>query len=139
MNYGRIVLAAIAATVAYYIVGSIGGVMFASYYAQYATVFRPRDLILEYMPIGFAGTFLAALVLATIYARGNKGSARASEGLLFGCLIGLFLIGACTAHDYVILNIRLHLAVVQAVGDVVGWLVACVAIACIYRPKAETR
>jgi hypothetical protein len=45
VNYTRIVLCAIAATVAYYLFGSIGRALFASYYSQYGAVFRPREMI----------------------------------------------------------------------------------------------
>jgi hypothetical protein len=77
LNYIRIVLSAIAATVAYYLFGSIGGALFANYYSQYAAVFRPREMIVGYMPLGFAGTFIAALALTMIYAAAYRGKSGA--------------------------------------------------------------
>jgi hypothetical protein len=137
LNYTRIILCAIAATVAYYLFGSIGGALFANYYSQYAAVFRPREMILGYMPLGLAGTFIAALALALMYARANRGKSGALEGLRFGALIGVFVIGACVAHDYVILNIGLNLALVEASGQFVGWLLAGVVVGLIYNRGAR--
>ncbi|HXB81864.1 MAG TPA: hypothetical protein VNU22_00750 [Candidatus Acidoferrum sp.] len=134
MNYTRIVLCAIAATVAYYLFGSIGRALFASYYSQYGAVFRPREMIVGYMPLGFAGTFIAALALAMIYAAAHRGKSGALEGLRFGALIGVFIIGAGVAHDFVILNVGLNLALVEASGQFFGWLLAGIVIGLIYRP-----
>jgi hypothetical protein len=52
-----------------------------------------------------------------MYARADRGKSGAIEGLRFGALIGVFVIGACVAHDYVILNIGLNLALVEASGQ----------------------
>jgi hypothetical protein len=134
LHYTRIALSAIAATVAYYLFGSIGGALFANYYSQYAAVFRPREMIVGYMPLGFAGTFIAALALAMIYAGGYRGKSGALEGLRFGALTGVFIVGAGVAHDFVILNIGPKLALVEASGQFLGWLLAGVVIGLIYRP-----
>src|SRR5471032_2010795 len=66
MNYGRITISAFAATVTYYVFGSVGSLLFAKYYSAYAAIFRPRDLIMNYMSLGFAGTFVAMFVLTMI-------------------------------------------------------------------------
>lgn len=134
MHYTRIALSAIAATIAYYLFGSIGGALFANFYSQYAAVFRPREMIVGYMPLGIAGTFIAALALAMLYAGAYRGKGGALEGLRFGALIGVFIIGAGVAHDFVILNIGLDLALVEASGQFVGWLLAGIAIGLIYWP-----
>jgi hypothetical protein len=135
MNYGRITIAAFAATVTYYVFGSVGSLLFANYYSAYAAIFRPRDLIMNYMSLGFAGTFIAMFVLATIYAGGYNGKGGAAEGLRFGALIGLFVVCASVVHDYVILNIGQDLALVQALGELVGWTLSGVAIGLVYRPQ----
>jgi hypothetical protein len=134
MRYGRITIAAFAATVAYYIFGSVGGFLSASYYSAYAAIFRPRELIMNYMSLGFAGTFIAMFVIATIYARGYKGKGGAEEGLRFGVLIGLFVVFASVVHDFVILNIGRDLALVQALGELVGWTLSGIVIGLVYRP-----
>ena len=134
MNYSRITISAFAATVVYYLFGSVGGLLSAKYYSEYAAIFRPRDLIINYMSLGFAGTFIAMFVLAMIYARGYKENAGVEQGLRFGFLIGLFVVFASVVHDYVILNIGRDLALVQAVGELVGWSLSGAAIGLIYRP-----
>jgi hypothetical protein len=134
LNYTRIALSAIAATLTYYLFGSICGALFANYYSQYSAVFRPREMIVGYMPLGFAGTFIAALALAMIYAGDNRRKSAALDGLRFGALIGVFIVGAAVAHDFVILNIGRNLALLEASGQFVGWLLAGVVIGLIYRP-----
>jgi hypothetical protein len=86
------------------------------------------------MPLGFAGTFIAGLALAMIYATAYRGKSGALEGLRFGVPIGVFIVGAGVAHDFVILNVGLNLALVEASGQFVGWLLAGVAIGLICRP-----
>jgi hypothetical protein len=46
----------------------------------------------------------------------------------------VFIIGAGVVHDFVILNVGLNLALVEASGQFFGWLLAGIVIGLIYRP-----
>lgn len=138
MNYGRIVLAGVVATMVYFVCGGlVFGKLIAKYYAPYPGVYRPSDAIMSYFPVGIAGTFLAILVLAAIYAKGYEGGSGILEGMRFGFLVGLFVVFAVVADEYVTLNIGRELALAMAGGRLFGWIVVGMAIGLVYKPAAE--
>jgi len=140
MNYGRIVLAGFVATVVYFVCGGlVFGKLIAKYYAPYTGVYRPSDAIMSYFPIGIAGTFLAILVLAAIYAKGYEGGSGILEGTRFGFLVGLFVVFAVVADEYVTLNIGRELALSMAAGRLFGWIVVGMAIGLVYKPAAAAK
>jgi hypothetical protein len=69
MNYQRIALAALAAWIAYFLVGGlVFGVVIAPYFAPYTAVYRPAAAIRGFAPFGMAGTFIALVAFAIMYA-----------------------------------------------------------------------
>ena len=91
---------------------------------------------MHYFPMGVAATFIAIIILAAIYANGYEGGPGALEGLRFGALIGIFIVFAVVADEYVTLNIGARLAVFMAVGRFIGWLVTGLMIGLVYKPAA---
>ncbi len=71
MNYSRILLAALVATVAYF---AFGGLVFGALpqlrneFSKYPAVYRTQENIKAIMPVGMAAMFLSILVLAIICA-----------------------------------------------------------------------
>jgi uncharacterized membrane protein len=84
--------------------------------------------------VGMAAMFVSIAVLAVIYAMSYHGGAGLVEGARFGSLIGVFVIGAFTVHNFVNLNIGRKLTVQQAVAYFVEWVVVGIVIGMIYRP-----
>ena len=139
MNHGRMVLAGLAGTVAYFVCGGvISGQLFAKEYKQYECVYRSREAIMTYFPMGIAATLIAIIILAAVYAKGYEGGSGALEGLRFGALIGIFIVFAVIADEYVTLNIGARLAAFMAVGRFVGWLVTALAIGLVYKPASPS-
>ena len=139
MNYGRIVLAGVAATVVYFVVGGlVFGKLIAGYYAPYPNVYRAQAAAMSYFPIGIVLTLIAILFLAAIYAHGYKGGSGVAEGFRFGLLIGIFMVCAMVGDEYVTLNIGRELALAMAAGRLFGWIIVGVVIGLIYKPKAST-
>ena len=139
MNYGRMVLAGLAGTVAYFVCGGvISGQLFAKEYKQYECVYRSREAIMTYFPMGIAATLIAIIILAAVYAKGYEGGSGALEGLRFGALIGVFIVFAVVADEFVTLNIGARLAAFMAVGRFVGWLVTGLAIGLVYKPASPS-
>ena len=138
MNYGRVVLAGLAGAVAYFVCGGvISGQLIAKEYKPYESVYRSREAIMHYFPMGVAATFIAIIILAAIYAKGYEGGSGALEGLRFGALIGIFIVFAVVADEYVTLNIGARLAAFMALGRFIGWLVTGLAIGLVYKPAAQ--
>lgn len=136
MNYLRIVLAAAAGTVTYYVLGFlVFGLLFKNIYQPYETVYRPQNMIMKYMPIGMAGTFIAIAVLTIILASGFRSGAGPGDGARLGILIGIFAACAFVGDNFVTLNIGRRLALCQAGGAILAWTVVGMVTGLVYKPK----
>ena len=137
MNMMGIVLAALGAFVAYFVVG---GLMFVAMpwmkteFMKYPAVYRPSEGQMKNMPVAMAATLVAIVVLAVLYAMIHHGGSGVVEGARFGGLIGVFAIGTFTVHNYVNLNIGWKLTVEQSVAYFIQWVVVGIVIGLIYRP-----
>jgi hypothetical protein len=136
MNYGRLVAAAVAGTVADMTYGFlVYGMLLAGQFSQYPGVYRPPD-DMSYMPVLVAGAFVAVLAATFIYAKGYEGRSGVEEGLRFGAVIGLFGVGYAALVNYAVLNIGRPLALSMAAAGFVEWLVVGLVIGLIYKPAA---
>ena len=137
MNTMGVLLAALGAFVAYFVVG---GAMFVSMpwlkteFMKYPAVYRQHEGQMKHMPAAMAATFVAIVVLAVLYAMIYHGGSRVAEGARFGALIGVFAIGTFTVHNYVNLNIGWKLTVEQSVAYFTQWVMVGIVIGVIYRP-----
>ncbi len=135
MNYPRIAIAGLAATVAFFVYGYlVFGLLIAKEYAPYPGVYRSAEAIQPYIPLGLVSTLLAIVVLAAIYAKGYEGGSGLKEGLRFGLLVGLFMVCAVVGDEYVTLNIGRGLATAMAAGRLVEWIVVGATIGLVYKP-----
>jgi hypothetical protein len=141
MNYRRIIVAAFAGWVAFFLSGTLvfGLSPLASLYAPYPGVYRSQAAVMNYFPIGLASTFVAILVLAFIYAKGYGGGRGLVEGTRFGVLVGIFVVCAFVGDEYVTLNIGWKLAVAMAAGRLFEWCVVGAAVGAVYKPAATSR
>ena len=137
MNYSSLALAALSATVVYFI---FGGLLFflapwlIKESRKYPAVFRPVEEMKRVMPVGLLATFLAILVVAILFALVHPGGSGIAEGARFGALIGLFVVCGFVLHNYVNLSIGLNLALGQAAAYFVQWTIVGIIIALIYKP-----
>jgi hypothetical protein len=137
MNYSRIALAALAATVAYFV---LGGILFAALpslrkeFMKYPAVYRTQDDMKRVMPVGMISILVAILVVAVLYAMAYPAGGGVLDGARFGALIGVFAVCGFALHNYMILNIGLKLTVGEALAYFVQWLVVGIAISLVYAP-----
>jgi hypothetical protein len=139
MNYSRLGLAALGATVAYFAFGFLMVWLVPALIDEarkYPDVFRPKEKMMSIMPIGMAATLMAILVVAIIFAMINPGGSGAMEGARLGVLIGVFVVCAFVLHNYVNFNIGLKLALGQAVAYFAQWTIVGIVIGLIYKPVA---
>ena len=137
MNPARLILAGLAATLVYYVYGFlVFGLLIAKDYIPYteAGVYRQGDAIAQLMPLGIAGTFIAALALTVIYAKGRWGGAAVPGGARLGVLVGVLIVCTQVLGNYVALNIGGTLALKQAAASFVQWTLVGIVIAVVYRP-----
>jgi hypothetical protein len=137
MNYSRIALSALGATVAYFVCGGLFfGVLpqLRNEFRRYPAVYRNEEGIKAVMPLGMAAMFLSILVLAVIYALAYQGGSGVAEGARFGALIGVFAVGSFVLHNYVNLNIGVKLTLLQSLAYFVEWTIVGIVIGLIYKP-----
>lgn len=135
MSLPRIVLATLAALVAYFIVG---GIFFAvpamrEEFARYPAVFRSGEAINSVMAVGVLGILLAIGAAAAIFARMHHAKAGIRAGIRFGVLLALFQLGGLVLHNYMNLDIGWRLAMLQGVVYTTEWIVVGVVISLVYR------
>ena len=135
MNYPRIVIAAIAATVVDAVYGFVvWGQALNFEFARYPDIYRPSADQTAYLPLMFVGILIGMFFAAWIYAKGYEGGSGFLEGVRFGAIMGL-LIGAYAAGvNYGIMRIGKKMALTYAGGWVGEWLLVGLAIGLVYRP-----
>lgn len=136
MNYSRIALAGLGATVAYFALGFLlfAGLPLADEVRQFAAVYRPEESMKRVAPVGMVAMLLSMMALAALYAFAFRDGSSFARGVRFGVLVGVFAAGSFVLHNYVSLNIGLRLALLQAVAYFVQVLGSGIVIALIYRP-----
>lgn len=136
MNYTRIALATLAATVAYFI---LGGLFFAASplkreFEKFPAVYRSAESMKAVWPAGIAGMILSMLALSILFAMLPTQGPVLARGAHFGLLIGVFAVGSFVLHNYVNLNIDLRLTLGQAAAYFVQWIIVGIVIAWVYKP-----
>jgi len=134
MNYARLALAAVVAWIV-----SIGlaflvhGVLMADLYAALPSLFRP--VVEMNLDAALGGALLGFFVFAYMYAKGYEGTSGLQEGLRFGVLVGLVLIGFSVIPSYVMMPVSGRLAAGWAVDAVVEMAIYGIIVGLIYRPR----
>jgi archaellum biogenesis protein FlaJ (TadC family) len=137
VNYARIALAFLGATVAYFVYGFA---MFAALpamkteFEKYPNVYRPHDGIMKYMPYGMFAILISIAVIAVLYAKIYPRGGAIASGAYIGALIGIFSVCTFVIHNYVNLNIGLTLTLYQGVTYFIQWVIVGAVIGLIYRP-----
>ena len=140
MNYARLFLAALAATVAFFAYGFlVHGWLIARDYLPYPVgVYRSSDDSRSHMPFGLLGLFVAILIFSIIYARGFATKSSARAGARLGFLFGLFMAGAFVAVNYATIHISGKLASELAVSELLEWTLVGLVVGLIYKPAAAS-
>jgi hypothetical protein len=138
MNYPRLALAAVAATVADMVYGFVVyGNALADDFARFPGVFRPEAELNTKIPLLMLGVLLSMFAAAWIYAKGYEGGNGVQEGVRFGVLVGLFAIGYIAIGNYVVLNIDGSLSAYMAVAGLAEWIVVGAALGAVYKPATS--
>jgi hypothetical protein len=139
VNYSRIALAGLGATIAYFALGFVllALLPLADEVRRFEAVYRSPESMQRVAPVGMTSLLLAMMALAALYALFLRDRFSLAQGVRFGLLVGIFAAGSFVLHNYVSLNIGLRLALFQAGAHFVQVFGSGVAIALIYRPAAQ--
>ena len=92
MNYGRLLAAAVAATVGDALYGFVVyGILIAPEFAKYPNLYRFAEGNQPFLPYMFAGIFVAMMAVTALYAKGFEGGSGLGEGIRFGLRLGVFM------------------------------------------------
>ena len=135
MNLTRIALAALAALVAYFIVGGIFFTVPAmrAEFAKYPAIYRTGEAINSVMAVGVLGILLAIGAAAAIFARMHPAGAGIKAGIKFGVILAVFHLGSFVLHNHMNLNIGWRLSTLQGIAYTAEWIVVGVVISLVYR------
>ena len=140
MNFGRLALAAVAATVFDVVYGFlVYGTWLSSEFLRHAAVYRSAETGPGYLPLMFGGVLIASFAAAAIYAKGYEGGSGVAEGARIGLLLGVFVVSAFAGVDYAVLNIGRKLALMTAAAGFVEWLAIGTIIGLVYKPMPGSR
>lgn len=139
MNYTRMMLAAVAAFVTYFVFGGLWTAIpsVRNEFRNYPNIYRSKEGIMSVMPLGMAAMFVAIFALTMIFALLGRQGPSLVEGVRFGALIGVFAIGSFVIHNYVNLNIGVKLTIQQGAAYFLQWVIVGLVIGVIYRPIAR--
>jgi archaellum biogenesis protein FlaJ (TadC family) len=138
VNYARIALAFLGATVAYF---AAGFALFAALpgmkreFMKYPNVFRSEDGMKKLMPYGMLSILLSIAIVAVLYAKIYPAGGGVASGVCLGALLGIFAVCVFVIHNYVYLNIGATLALYEGVTYFIQWVIVGAAIGLIYKPS----
>lgn len=135
MNYPRLVMAAVAALIVFFVYGFlVEGMLIRKDFALSAALYRPSDMQMKYMPLGMASVLVGLLAAAALYAKWCAGASGAMTGLQFGLLMGVFIACVHALSSLVTMNMNLRPGLEIAASTFVGWILAGVTIGLVYKP-----
>jgi len=139
MNYRRLALASIAATVVdiAYGVFVYGGVL-SREISMYGGIFRRVDEVNANMPWMVLGVLVATTAATSLFASGGENRTGVRSGLQFGVSIGLLVVGYGVIGNYVVMRIGKRLAVYFAMAGLLEWTIIGAVIGFVYRPNRVT-
>ena len=136
MNYTRIVIAAVVATIVDAAYGFlVWGKVLSGEFGRYPGIYRPND-DMSGMPLMFAAILVAMLVASWIYAKGYEGGSGLMEGVKFGVIMGLFLAAYFSSVNYGTMRIGKKMALTYLGGGFGEWLIVGTVIGLVHGSSA---
>ena len=83
----------------------------------------------------FGGIFVAMLAASYIYAKGYDGGSGLAEGMRFGVVAGLLIIGYDVIVGYATMNVGPRHTGLMALAALVEWVIAGIVIGLVYKPS----
>ena len=138
MNFGRIAAAAVVAWIVSLVVGFVvNDILLAGIVAANVSVLRPDAELMGNLPIGFAFLLLGFFAFAYAYAKGYEGGNGIVEGIRFGVLVSLIVIGFGLIWQYVMFPITATYAAAIVIDSIVELALYGAIVGAIYKPVGK--
>jgi hypothetical protein len=135
MNYARIALAAVVAWVVSIGIGFFVNLVLLADLARANTPpMRPEAEIVGMLPLGFVFLLLGFLAFAYAYAKGYEGGSGLMEGVRFGVVVALIIIGFAGIWQYIVFPITASLTVAMVIDTFVELAIYGAIVGAIYKP-----
>ena len=135
MNFGRIAAAAVVSWIAAIALGFfINTMLFADMARANTPPMRPEAEVMGLLPIGFVFLFIGFFAFAYAYAKGYEGGNGVLEGVRFGVVTAILLIGFATIWQYVVYPITGSYTVAMIVDSIVEMAIYGGIVGAIYKP-----
>jgi hypothetical protein len=138
MNFPRIAIAAVAAWLVSLPVGFVANdFLLADIHAANSAAMRPAADITGNLPIGFVFLLVGFFAFAYTYAKGYEGGHGPMEGVRFGVLVALIVVGFGLIWQYVLYPIDATMSAAMIVDSVVELAIYGAVVGAIYRPEEK--
>jgi hypothetical protein len=135
MNFGRIGAAAVVAWIVSLGVGFVvNDILLADIAAANVSVLRPEAAVMANLPIGFAFLLVGFFAFAYAYAKGYEGGNGIVEGIRFGVLVSLIVIGFGLIWQYVMFPITASYAAAIVIDSILELALYGAIVGAIYKP-----
>ncbi|MBI4264879.1 MAG: hypothetical protein HY657_10930 [Acidobacteria bacterium] len=135
MNFARIAAAAVVAWIASIAVGFfVNTVLLADLALANTPPMRQEAELMGLLPVGFVFLLVGFFAFAYAYAKGYEGGSGVMEGVRFGVLVSLIVIGFGLIWQYVAFPISGTMAAAIIVDAVVEFSIYGAIVGAIYRP-----
>src|SRR5262245_51781241 len=135
MNYARIVTAAVVAWVVSIGIGFlVNEVLLRDLMLANAAAMRPQEEMVAKLPLGYAFLLVGFLAFAYAYAKGYEGGHGPMEGVRFGVVVALVVIGFGVIWQYIVFPIGGAMAVAGVIDAIVELAIYGAIVGAIYRP-----
>ena len=136
MNLSRVALAGFAAWVAFCLIGFLANaVLMRELYEAHMSFMRPEAESNARLPLAFAVSLVAFFAFAYAYAKGYEGGKGLQEGLRFGVLVSVLLIGFGLVWEFMVYPLSRTFLLVRVVDTIVEFAIYGAIVGAVYRPR----
>jgi hypothetical protein len=135
MNFPRIALAAVAAWIVSLVVGFVvNDFLLADVLVANQAAMRPEAELTARLPVGFAFLLVGFFAFAYAFAKGYEGTNGVMEGVRFGVLTGIVVLGFANIWQWVIYPVDATMALALVVTSIAEAALYGAVVGAIYRP-----
>jgi hypothetical protein len=139
LNFPRIALAAVAAWIASLGVGFfVNDFLLADILAANQAAMRPEADLTANLPVGFVLLLVGFFAFTYAFAKGHEGTDGVMEGIRFGVLVGLVVLGFANIWQWVVYPIDGAMATAIVISSIVEMALYGAIVGAIYKPLGKT-
>src|SRR5512138_3131494 len=136
MNLSRVALAAFVAWLAFCGLGYLShAVLMKDLYLAHSLIMRSESEANAYLPLAFGVALVGFFAFSYAYAKGYEGGRGVQEGLRFGVLIGLMVVGFSIVWDYMTYPLSRTFFLAHVVDYIVEYAIYGMIVGAVYRRR----